>query len=258
MGNCKMIFILVLFCVLICSCDNKNTSKSYDEYQRILSQIQNDREIANENYAEAQKLIDTIFESLHSISGRTSALERSINESSNYNNLNKAEEIAKDIDAIKEIIKKSEEENTFDSWTQDLISKLKISLEQKENEINELKEIIQQKDQQMSILGEKLDQTNEQLNQSNTENTVLKDELRKSEIDKWISTGDELLQAARTIPLVKGHGSKLLKNIKTAKLRIIAMARNCYQRAENLGYSPARNMYYEAENYYTRVSDNLE
>lgn len=252
MGNYKMIFMLVLFCVLICSCDNKNTSNmSYDEYQRILSQIQNDREIANENYAEAQKLIDNIFESLHSISGRTYVLGRSINESSNNNNLNKAEEIAKDIDAIKEKIEKAEEENTFDSRTQDLLSKFKIIIEQKENEINELKAIIQLKDQQMSILGEKLDQTNEQLNQSNTENTSLKNDLRNSEIHKWLSTGDELLEAARTIPFVKGHGN--MKDIKKAKLRIIAMARNCYQMAENLGYSPARNKYYEADNYYSKT-----
>lgn len=256
METCKVIISLGLMGILASSCGQKDTSNmDLSELRRECDMLRQDRAKALENNVEAQELIDNIFASINSVSGRTASLERSLEENSYDDNRIKAEEIAQDITIIKEKLERAEELEKFDKSTKMVISKLKTTIEQKQKEIDDLKDIIQEKDEQISkldsqvsSLDNELDQTNQQLRESNAELADTKEKLRESEINSWIGMGDELINAAETLPKVKGHGN--MKPIKKAKLLFILKARNCYQRAHMLGSSVGSSKIAYADNIY--------
>lgn len=256
MDTCKIIIILGLFGLLFHSCGQKDTSNmDLSELRRECEMLRQDRAKSLENNVEAQELIDNIFASINSISGRTASLEHSLKENTIDDNRQKAEEIAQDITLIKEKLERAEELETYDKSTKMVIAKLKTTIEQKQKEVDELKDIIREKDEQISRLGSRvsslgneLDQTNQQLKESDAELADTRERLRESEINSWIGMGDELINAAEALPKVKGHGN--MKPIKKAKLMFIIKARNCYQRASQLGSSIASSKISYAENLY--------
>lgn len=256
METSKVIFSLGLLGLLFCSCGQKDTSNmDLSELRKECDMLRQDRAKALENNVEAQELIDNIFASVNSISGRTASLERSLEENSSDDNRIKAEEIAQDINIIKEKLERAEGLEKFDKSTKMVISKLKTTIEQKQKEIDALKDIIQEKDEQISrldsqvsSLDNELDQTNQQLRERNAELADTKEKLRESEISSWIGMGDELISAAETLPKVKGHGN--MKPVKSAKLLFILKARNCYQRALQLGSTIASSKIAYADNIY--------
>lgn len=256
METCKVIISLGLLGLLFYSCGQKDTSNmDLSELRRECDLLRQDRAKALENNVEAQELIDNIFASINSVSGRTASLERSLEENSFDDNRIKAEEIAQDINIIKEKLERAEELEKFDKSTKMVISKLKTTIEQKQKEIDDLKDLIQEKDEQISrldsqvsSLDNELYQTNQQLRESNAELEDTKEKLRESEINSWIGMGDELINAAETLPKVKGHGN--MKPVKNAKLLFILKARNCYQRAYQLGSSVASSRITYADNIY--------
>ena len=256
METCKVIISLGLFGLLSYSCGQKDTSNmDLSELRRECDMLRQDRAKALENNVEAQELIDNIFASINSVSGRTASLERSLEENPVDDNRIKAEEIAQDITIIKEKLERAEELEKYDKSTKMVISKLKATIEQKQKEIDDLKGIIREKDEQISkldnqvsSLDNELDQTNQQLRESNAELADTKEKLRESEIKSWIDMGDELINAAETLPKVKGHGN--MKPIKNAKLLFIIKAKNCYQRALQLGSSVASSRIAYADNIY--------
>ena len=256
MGTIKVIISTCLISTFLTTCGNKDTSNmDLSELRRECDMLRQDRAKALENNVEAQELIDNIFASINSISGRTASLEQTLEENSSFDNRQKAEEIAQDITIIKEKLERAEELDKFDKSTKMVISKLKATIEQKQKEIDDLKEIIKEKDEQISkldsqvsSLDNELGQTNQQLRESNAELADTKERLRESEINSWIGMGDELINAAETLPKVKGHGN--MKPIKKAKLLFIMKARNCYQKAYHLGSSVASSKISYAESLY--------
>lgn len=256
MGTIKITSFIGLVVLLLSACGNKDTSDmDLSELRRECELLRQDRAKALENNVEAQELIDNIFASVNSLSGRTASLERSIGEIPTYDSRKKAEEIAQDISAIKEKLERAEELEKFDNSTKIVIAKLKTTIEQKQEEIDELKRIIQAKDEQIheldrqvSSLDDQLGRTNQELAQSNAELMNTKEQLRESEINSWVVMGDELIRAAETLPKVKGHGN--MKPIKQAKLTILLKARGCYQNALRLGYSSASYKIAYAERLY--------
>ena len=255
METSKVIISLSLWGLFFYSCGQKDSSNMESELRRECDMLRQDRAKALENNVEAQELIDNIFASINSVSGRTASLERSLEENSSDNNRQKAEEIAQDINLIKEKLEHAEELEKYDNSTKIIISKLKTTIEQKQKEIDDLKDLIREKDEQISKLDSRvssldneLDQTNQQLRKSNAELADTKEKLRESEINSWIGMGDELINAAETLPKVKGHGN--MKPIKKAKLLFILKARNCYQRAYQLGSSVASSKIAYADNIY--------
>ena len=256
METCKIIIVLGLIGLLLQSCGQKDTSNmDLSELQRECEMLRQDRAKALENNVEAQELIDNIFASINSISGRTASLEHSLEENTSDDNRQKADEIAQDITLIKEKIERAEELEKFDKSTKMVIAKLKATIEQKQKEVDELIDIIREKDEQISrldnqvsSLDNELGQTNQQLMESNAALADTREKLRESEINSWISMGDELINAAETLPKVKGHGN--MKPIKKAKLLFIIKARNCYQKAYQLGSSVASSKISYAESLY--------
>ena len=256
MGTCKIIISTGLIGLLFASCGNKDTQNmDLEELRQECNMLRQDRAKTLENNVEAQELIDNIFASINSISGRTAVLERSLEGGQGADNRRKADEIAQDISIVKEKLARAEELEKFDKSTKIVISKLKATVEQKQREINELKDIIRAKDEQISrldrqvsSLDNELGQTNQELRESNAALSQTREKLRETEINSWINMGDELIRAAETLPKVKGHGN--MKPVKNAKLTIIIKAMNCYQNAERLGSSVASSRVSYAERVY--------
>lgn len=244
MGAFKIIWTVLLLVILI-ACGDKNTADmDVEELRRECDMLRKDRAKTLENNVEAQELIDNIFASVNSLSGRTANLQRSVGEGSLSESRLKAEEIAQDIEIIKEKLERAGEQGSLDNSTKIIISKLKTTIAQKQQEVDELRDIIRRKDEQISHLGQQvttldneLGAANLSLRESNAELASTKEKLRETEINSWISMGDELIRAAQTLPHVKGHGN--MKPIKIAKLTIILKARNCYQNAASLGGASA-------------------
>lgn len=255
-----MILLTGTAALLFSACGNKDTSNmDLSELRRECEMLRQDRANALENNVEAQELIDNIFASLNSLSGRTASLERSIDEAPIYDSRRKADEITQDITAIREKLERAEELEIFDKSTKIVIAKLKTTIEQKQEEINELKRVIQTKDEQIqeldrqvSSLDDQLGRTNQKLAESNAELINTKEQLRENEINSWVVMGDELIRAAETLPKVKGHGN--MKPIKHAKLTILLKARNCYQNAVRLGCSSASSKISYVERLYRENS----
>lgn len=256
MGTYKIILSLGLMGLLLTSCGKKDTQDmNLDELRQECDLLRQDRAKALENNVEAQELLDNIFSSINSISGRTYDLERSLEGGQGADNRRKAEEIAKDISIVKEKLLRAEELEKFDKSTKIVISKLKATIEQKQREVDELKDIIRDKneqisrlDRQVSSLDNELGQTNQELRESNAELAHTRERLRETEINSWVNMGDELIRAAETLPNVKGHGN--MKPVKSAKLTIILKAMNCYQNAVQLGSSSASTKVSYADRLY--------
>lgn len=256
MGTSKVILSLGFICFLLNSCGQKDSSNmDLTELRRECDMLRQDRAKALESNVEAQELIDNVFMSLNSISGRMTILERSHENNVYVDNRRKAEEIAKDISTIQEKLLKAEEQDKYDKSTKIIISKLRKTIEQKQQEIDELKDIIQTKDKQISSLDcqvtdldNKLAQTNQQLRESNVELADTREKLRETEIDSWLTMGDELIMAAETLPNVKGHGN--MKPVKAAKLAFVLKAKSCYEKARQLGSPLASSKISNAERLY--------
>lgn len=259
MGTRKVI-IFCLVGMMMSSCGNKDTSRmDIDELRRECEELREDRAKSLANNVEAQELIDNIFASLNSISGRTSSLERGLEASSKNESTLKAEEIAQDIQVIKEKLEEAAEHEKFDESTKIVISKLKSTIIQKEEEINNLKKEIARKDEQISNLGNKvssldseLGETTNRLDQTSAALHETENQLKINEINSWIQMGDELLSTADLLPNVKGHGN--MKPIKRAKLIIIQRARDCYSKAYQLGGNSAYSKMRDADHLYNMAN----
>ena len=79
-----------------------------------------------------------------------------------------------------------------------------------------------------------------------------REELRESEINSWLAMGDELISAAETLPIVKGHGN--MKPVKVAKLTFVLKARGCYQKAQQLGSPSAASRISYADRLYRQFN----
>lgn len=242
--------------VMMLSCGQKDTSSmDIEELRRECEELREDRAKSLENNVEAQELIDNIFASLNTISGRTASLERAVENGAGMDNRSKAEEIAQDIKLIKEKLEDAEKTDQFDKSTQMVISKLKSAIEQKQSEIDDLKAVIAQKDEEISRLGEQvtsldteLGETSEKLSESNVMLQEAEIKLKYNEINSWIQMGDELMYTADMLPKVKGHGN--MKPVKQAKLKILLRAKECFMQAQNLGSTMAPAKIAEAERRY--------
>ncbi len=247
---------VTVLCLALCAlaaCGNKETSDMDEsELRRECEQLRQDREKALENNVEAQELIDNIFNSVNTLSGRKASLERSLGDNSISDSRLKAEEIAQDIEAIKEKLERAEELENFDKSTKIILAKLRSTVEQKEQEINELRRVIQEKDEQIQQLGEQVTTLDTELGNTNQQLSDTRDKLKANEINSWIRMGDELISAAQMLPKVKGHGN--MKPIKKAKLMILLKAKTCYEYAMYLGYADAQPKVTYAEKLY---QDNL-
>ena len=87
MGTVKIILFMGLTGLLLSSCKEKKDTSYLElaELRQECNMLRQDRAKALENNVEAQELIDNIFASINSISGRAASLERSVEERKKWN-----------------------------------------------------------------------------------------------------------------------------------------------------------------------------
>lgn len=189
---------------------------------------------------EARIELNGIMVELNAITGRTISLHRNVETGAEMDTRTTAERISESIREIKKRLN-AVSEKKVDKQQLALIENLRQTIALNEQEINRLNNVIEDKNQQISTLDNELENANEQLRQSF-------EDMKRAEMQSWISMGDELISTADLLPDVKGHGN--MKPIKSAKLTILLRARSAYQQAYQLGSAEALTRIRVAEQKY--------
>ena len=189
---------------------------------------------------EARIELNGIMVELNAITGRTISLHRNVETGAEMDTRTTAERISESIREIKKRLNAVSEKKA-DKQQLALIENLRQTIALNEQEINRLNNVIEDKNQQISTLDNELENANEQLRQSF-------EDMKRAEMQSWISMGDELISTADLLPDVKGHGN--MKPIKSAKLTILLRARSAYQQAYQLGSADALTKIRVAEQKY--------
>ena len=238
MGINKLTGIIFLFgAFTCCSCtscggENENASVSrevYDELQQKYDMLKESVEGTLSANEEARMELNRIMVELNTISGRTINLQRNVENGTGRDNRTTAEQISESIAEIKKRLNAVPTQKA-DKQTLALVKNLQQTIALNEQEISRLNGVIEDKNQQISNLDNELAETNEQLRQT-------LNEMKRREMDSWISMGDELLSTADLLPNVKGHGN--MKEIKRAKLTILLRAKSAFNQAYQLGSAEA-------------------
>lgn len=258
MGIRKIICIL-LGGLIIASCsDHKGVSRAkYDELLEQYEQLSANSEGVKQKNSELSREISIILSELNDISGKTSNLQRNVENGRNKENQRSVDQIR---DALQIVRKKLNAVKTnaknnggLTSQTKKLIENMQQTININEQEIARLNDIVHQKEEEIENLGNKLSTANDNLNHTSSRLKETEDKLQETEIGQWIKVGDELLNTANLLPDVKGHGN--MKPIKQAKLKIILRAKACYQRAKELGSTSAQSKISEADYLYNIALD---
>lgn len=231
-----IICLIVAFALSSCtSCgggENENASVSrevYDELQQKYDMLKESVEGTLSANEEARMELNRIMVELNTISGRTINLQKNVENGTGRDNRTTAEQISESIAEIKKRLNAVPTQKA-DKQTLALVKNLQQTIALNEQEISRLNAVIEDKNQQISTLDNELAETNEQLRQT-------LNEMKRAEMDSWISMGDELLSTADLLPNVKGHGN--MKEIKKAKLTILLRAKGAYNQAYQLGCAEA-------------------
>lgn len=215
-----------------CGDENKSFNVSrevYDELQQKYDMLKEQVEGTLSANEEARMELNRIMVELNTISGRTINLQRDIENGTSRDNRTTAEQILESIADIKKRLNAVPTQKA-DKQTLALVENLQQTIALNEQEISRLNKVIDEKNQQISSLDNELAETNEQLRQT-------LGQLKKAEMENWMSTGDELMSTADLLPNVKGHGN--MKEIKRAKLTILLRAKAAYNQAYQLGCAEA-------------------
>ena len=235
----KLISLLCLIGVMtLCSCSscggsgNETASVSrevYDELQQKYDMLKESVDGTLSANEEARMELNRIMVELNTISGKTINLQKDLENGVGKDNRTTAERIYESITEIKKRLNAVSVKNA-DKQTLALVENLRQTIALNEQEINRLNSVINEKNQQISSLDTELAATNEQLRQA-------MEDMKRAEINSWMSMGDELTSTADLLPDVKGHGN--MKEIKKAKLTILLRAKAAYSQAYQLGKAEA-------------------
>ena len=240
------IYACVVGTMILFSCtSNKSEAptvpqETYDALQQKYDMLKESVEGTLSANEEARVELNGIMVELNSITGRTISLHRNIENGTDMDTRTTAERISESIREIKKRLN-AVSEKKVDKQQVALIENLRQTIALNEQEISRLNGIIDDKNQQISTLDNELANTNEQLRQTY-------EEMKRAEIQSWLSMGDELISTADLLPDVKGHGN--MKPIKSAKLTILLRARSAYNQAYQLGCAEALTKIRVAEERY--------
>ncbi len=242
-----MDIIKVTICILsvglmLTGCDSHNDKAEVERLQKEVEQLRIERNQMTEQTAKAQKIIDGIWGELNTLSGRAFDLRKNKENRSRTQNLNKAEEIAKDIRTIRKKLNEAEKAEGVNETMRNTIKYLRITIQLKEKEIKQLKNDIQNLKKININLDSALQNREKELNKTATELNISKtqqqiDQLRRKvdNIVAWERTGDALMKSVKKIGPKKGNGN--MAEVKEAQLEMISHAIDCYQNAYDLGHT---------------------
>ena len=234
--------ITAFWCSFALVACNNATEADKEKLAKEVERLREERNQMTEESMKAQKMIDDIWYALNKLSGRTFDLERNKENGTVSQNNNKANEILKDIKAIKEKLNEAESAAGSNETMLHTIKNLRTTIVQKEKEIKTLKETISQLKESNSKLessnnalteqlqerNEQLEKTVNELQKSVNQERKLKLQLQSNTIATWKALGDELVSSVRKIGPNKGHGN--LGGVKTAQLEMLKTAIDCYKK----------------------------
>jgi DNA repair exonuclease SbcCD ATPase subunit len=219
-----------------CSSSSDGNSESpsvsrevYDELQKKYDMLKESVEGTISANEEARMELNRIMVELNAISGETINLQKDLESGKGKDNRTTAERISESIESIKKRLD-AVPTNNADTQTLALVENLRQTIALNEQEISRLNRVIDEKNEKISTLDSELEEVNAQLLQSLAD-------LKKAEMNNWMSMGDELTRTADLLPDVKGHGN--MKEIKQAKLTILQRAKAAYSQALQLGCGDA-------------------
>lgn len=233
--------LIIFLCLIIfgafssctsCGGESETASVSreiYDELQQKYDMLKESVEGTLSANEEARIELNRIMVELNTISGRTINLQKNIENGTGRDNRTTAEQISESIAEIKQRLNAVPTQKA-DQQTLVLVKNLQQTIALNEQEISRLNDVIEEKNQTISSLDSELSETNEQLRHT-------LEQMKRAEVDSWISMGDELIGTADLLPNVKGHGN--MKEIKKAKLTILLRAKAAYNQAYQLGSAEA-------------------
>lgn len=243
------VFTCMMGAVMFLSCSfNKREAptvpqETYDALQQkydLLKESVDGTISANE---EARLELNGIMIELNSITNKTMSLNHDVERGADLDTRTTAERISESIREIKRRLN-AVSEKKVDRQQLALIENLRQTIALNEQEISRLNSVIDDKNQQISTLDNELANTNEQLSQAY-------EDMKRAEIQSWLTMGNELINTAELLPDVKGHGN--MKPIKSAKLTILLRARAAYRQAYELGSAEALSKMRLAEDRYERA-----
>lgn len=241
--------IISIMMFLSCTSNNREVptvpQETYDQLQQKYDMLKEQVEGTLSANEEARIELNGIMIELNSITGKTISLHRNVENGADMDTRTTAESISESIKEIKRRLN-AVSEKKVDKQQIALIENLRQTIALNEQEISRLNSVIQDKDQQISTLDNELANTNEQLSQTY-------EEMKRAEIQSWLSMGDELINIAELLPDVKGHGN--MKPIKSAKLTILLRARSAYKQAYELGSAEALSKMRIAEDEYQSAAN---
>lgn len=235
-------------CLMACgnSDDSDTVSRAmYNELQEQYDMLKEQVEGTLSTNEQARMDLNNIMAELNTISGRTMRLHTDVENGKAANGQQTVEQIHEAINAIKDKLARVPTAS-IDKQTQALLNHLRQTVAMNEMEITRLNDVISQKDQQITHLDEQLTQTSTRLEQAESN-------LQQAEIDQWVAMGNQLVEAAGTLPNVKGHGN--MKPVKEAKQTMLLRAKECYERARTLGAASTASRIANAEQQYREASE---
>lgn len=222
------LIVKTAFCALVVVSCGKNSSvemvpkTEYDakieEYKELYAQ---QTAIVDDNIRQ-NKIITNVVSELRKLTSHTTNLRMNIE--SGQAEVGHADEIQTRLNELKKLltnIPKGENNNNKDVLA--TIENLHLLINEKEKEIKLLK--IQIEEQNKTIQNQSL--TIE----------AQKDKLEKKEKESWYTLGEELFMVSTELPKVRGRKDK--RNIKNAKFYILNKAKECMDRAHELGHPNA-------------------
>lgn len=231
---------------LLLSCGSKQKEaptvpqEAYDALLQKYDMLKEQMDGTISKNEEARIELNGIMVELNAITSRTISLHRNVENGADMDTRTTVESISESIKEIKQRLN-AVSEKRVDKQQLALIENLRQTIALNEQEINRLNGVIEDKNQQISTLDNELSVANEQLRQA-------LEEMKRGEMQSWMSMGDELIRTADLLPDVKGHGN--MKPIKNAKMTILLRARYAYNQAYQLGCAEALTKIRIAEEKY--------
>lgn len=224
------LIVATAFCALVVASCGKNSSvemvpkTEYDakieEYKELYAQ---QTAIVDDNIRQ-NKIITNVVSELRKLTNHTTNLR--LNIESGQAEMGHADEIQTRLNELKKLLTNipKGEKNNNNKDVLATIENLHLLINEKENEIKLLK--LQIEEQNKTIQNQSL--TIE----------AQKDKLEKKEKESWYTLGEELFMVSAELPKVRGRKDK--RNVKNAKFYILNKAKECMDRAYELGHPNAK------------------
>ena len=226
MRVCKIISVLIL-AGLFYSCGGGVSQKDYDELKDENKLLKESIDATHTSVLNQAATINKTLSELAEISGNTMALRGDIE--NGVARVTQAEQISRNIKAIKNKISSLEKQVGNDSAYKKIVSNLKTIIKEKEAEINSLKEIIENQNTTITEQKSTIEQQGQQLN---NQQVKLKQAV-KAQATLLYQAAGEFEQFAEDVPDVSKKKNK--KKVNDWAISMLSRSLLYYQESQKYG-----------------------